>query len=242
MTAAQPPRTFVLVHGAFHGGWCWKDVAPRLRALGHTVFTPTWTGLGERSHLLHCQPTLATFIEDVAQVIRYEDLQDVLLVGHSFAGSVVSALADRMPGRLRRLVYLDAQVLRSGESSATRGPERVEAMRQRALASSHPLGIPPPEPAYFGITDPQMAAWMRERLTPHPLQSYYDKLELVHPLGNGLPATYIACSKPLFAPTELAREIARGMVGWDYREIPTGHNAMMSMPGELTEMLVELAG
>lgn len=235
-------RTFVLVHGAYHGAWCWKDVAARLRELGNEVFTPTWTGLGERSHLLSCKPTLATFIEDVAQVIRYEDLHEVVLVGHSFAGSVLSALADRMPQRLRHLVYLDALVLRSGESSAIRGPERVEAYRQHAMASSNPLGIPPAEPEHFGITDPQMAAWTRERLTPHPLQTYYDKLELTHPLGNDVPATYIACSKPLFASTALSREIARGIPGWKYVEIPTGHNAMMLMPCELTELLLVAAG
>lgn len=230
-------KNYVLVHGAYHGGWCWKDVAGRLRALGHTVYTPTWTGLGERAHLLACKPTLETFIEDVAQVIRYEDLDDVVLVGHSFGGSVVSALADRMPQRLRHLVYLDALVLRSGESSASRSPERAEAYRQRALAAGNDLGIPPAAPEHFGITDPAQAAWVQTKVTPHPLQTYYDRLTLNHPLGNGLPATYIACSNPAFAATELSREIARAMTGWTYLEIPTAHDAMLLMPVELTEML-----
>ncbi|QDL38589.1 alpha/beta fold hydrolase [Rhodoferax sediminis] len=230
-------KTYVLIHGAYHGAWCWKDVASGLRALGHIVVTPTWTGLGERSHLLKFEPTLQTFIDDVAQVIRYEDLQDVVLVGHSFAGSVVSALADRMPERLRHLIYLDALVLRAGESSASRSPERAAAYRERAFTAGDGVGIPPGPPEHFGITDLQQAAWVRTKLTPHPLQTYYDRLQLQHPLGNGLPATYIACSEPYFASTVLSREIAQSMPGWRYLEIPTAHDAMLLMPRELTTLL-----
>lgn len=238
---ATASRTYVLVHGAYHGAWCWKDVATRLRAAGHTVYTPTWTGLGERSHLLKFKPTLETFIEDVAQVIRYEDLHDVVLVGHSFAGSVVSALADRMPERLRHLVYLDALVLRAGESSASRSPERAAAYRERALTAGDGIGIPPGPPEHFGITDAQQAAWVQAKLTPHPLQAYYDPLQLRHPLGNGLPATYIACSEPYFASTVLSRGIAQAMPGWRYLEIPTAHDAMLLLPRELAEMLAAMA-
>jgi pimeloyl-ACP methyl ester carboxylesterase len=234
-------KTYILIHGAYHGAWCWKLVAAQLRGLGHAVYTPTLTGLGERSHLLSCKPTLNTFIEDIAQVIRYEDLEQVILVGHSFAGSVVSGVSDQMPKRLRHLVYLDALVLQSGESSADRSPERVEAYRQRAMESSSGLSIPPATPEHYGITDPDMAAWMLTKLTPHPLQTYYDKLQLKHSLGNGVPATYIACSKPLFAATEESRERAKDMPGWNYLEMPTGHNAMMTMPSELTDILVSIS-
>ncbi|WP_262269142.1 alpha/beta fold hydrolase [Microvirga yunnanensis] len=186
-------------------------------------------------------PTLETFIEDVAQVIRYEDLADVILVGHSFAGSVLSGVADRMPERLRHLVYLDALVLRPGESLADRAPERVETARLRAMETSNGLTFPPGPPEYFGITDPAMAAWMVAKLTPHPLQTNYDKLQLQHPLGNGVPATYIACSDPYFANTADSRELARSMPGWSYREIPTGHDAMLLMPGELTQILTSIS-
>ncbi|MDO9437057.1 alpha/beta fold hydrolase [Hydrogenophaga sp.] len=233
-------RTYVLVHGAFHGGWCWKDVAARLRAAGHEVYTPTWTGLGERSHLLPLRPTLETFIEDVAQVIRYEDLDDVVLVGHSFAGSVVSSLADRMSERLRHLVYLDALVLQSGESSADRSPDRIEVYRQRAMASSEPLSIPPAEPAAFGVTDPAQAAWVASKITPHPLQSYYDRLDLKNPLTNGVPATYIACSNPYFTSTVVSRQFAQQAPGWRYQEIATAHDAMLLLPDELTAMLLAI--
>lgn len=238
LASAAPPssKTYVLVHGGYHGGWCWRPVAERLRQLGHTVYTPTLTGLGERSHLAAFQPTLQTFIEDVAQVIRYEELVDVILVGHSFAGSVVSALADTMPERLRHLVYLDAQLLQSGESAADRAPPVLIAAYQERAAQSGGLAIPPGDPEYFGITDLDLAEWLRTKLTPHPLQTYFDRLVLRHPLGNGLPATYIACSRPLFQTTASSRDLARQM-GWSYREFPSGHDAMLLMPQELAAML-----
>lgn len=234
-------KTYVLVHGGFHGGWCWKYVAAGLRALGHTVYTPTLTGLGERSHLMSFKPTLDTFIEDIAQVIKFEELNEVILVGHSFAGSIVSGVADRMPERLRHLVHLDSQVLQSGESPADElPPELIERYKQRAMEGGNGLSIPPNGPEYFGIADPRMAAWLQTKLTPHPLQTYFDNLKLENPLCNGLPATYIACSKPLFAVNAKSRELAESTSGWTYLEIPTGHDAMILMPSELTEMLAAI--
>jgi pimeloyl-ACP methyl ester carboxylesterase len=234
-------KTYVLVHGGFFGGWCWKKVAASLRALGHSVYTPTLTGLGERSHLLAARPTLETFIEDVAQVLRYEDLDGVILVGHSFSGSVVSAVADRMAETLRHLVYLDAQLLLSGESPASGAPSAsIERYRQRAIATSHGPVIPPFDPQTFGITDPEEAAWIKAKLTPHPLQTYFDNLALKHPLGNGVPATYIACTKPRYANVASSHELARRMEGWTYLELPTGHNAMLSMPGALATLLAAI--
>jgi pimeloyl-ACP methyl ester carboxylesterase len=238
---ADRARTFVLVHGAYHGAWCWQGVARRLRALGHEVYTPTLTGLGERSHLIGLRPTLQTFIEDVAQVLRYEDLTDVILVGHSFAGSVVSGLADCMPERLAHLVYLDAQVLQSGQAPAdTAPPEIIEKYKQRAQASGC-VSIPPPAVEAFGISEPGMVEWVRARLTPHPYQTYFNPLTLQHPLGNGRPATYIAVTAPLFPNTAHSRTVARQQPGWTYLELPTAHNAMLLMPDELTVMLDGIA-
>jgi pimeloyl-ACP methyl ester carboxylesterase len=183
--ASREAKTYVLVHGAFLGGWCWKYVAGGLGALGHMVYTPTLTGLGERSHLLTAGPTLDTFIEDVAQVLGFEDLEDVILVGHSFSGSVVSALADRMPGKLRHLVYLDAQLLLSGQSPASGAPpESIERYRRRAIATSHGDVVPPFDPENLGVTDPKMVTWVRSKLTAHPLQTYFDKLELKNEAGG----------------------------------------------------------
>jgi pimeloyl-ACP methyl ester carboxylesterase len=107
--------TFVLVHGGFHGGWCWSRVAPALRARGHTVFTPTQTGCGERSHLMSKSITLDTFVDDVANALRWEDLHDVVLVGHSFGGLAITGVADRMPQRIRQLIYLDSLIVQNGQ-------------------------------------------------------------------------------------------------------------------------------
>jgi pimeloyl-ACP methyl ester carboxylesterase len=208
--------------------------------MGHEVYTPTLTGLGERSHLMDFRPSLETFIEDVAQVIRYEDLSDVILVGHSFAGSVVSALADRMPDKLSHLVYLDAQVLVSGQAPADTAPaEAIETYKQRAQASGN-VSIPPPPVGNFGIVDPRMADWVAARVTPHPYRTYFDRLELKHPLGNSLPATYIAVTAPLFPNLAISREVARAQSSWKYLEIPTAHDAMLLMPEELSVMLAAL--
>lgn len=240
LTSANHPKTYVLVHGGYHGAWCWKDVARRLRALGHEVYTPTLTGLGERSHLMAIRPTLETFIEDVAQVIRFEDLEHVVLVGHSFAGSVVSALADRMPDKLAHLVYLDAQVLLSGQAPAdTAPPSAIAIYKERARASGY-ISIPPPPTSQFGNFDAAMDAWVAAHLTPHPYQTYFDRLELKHPLGNGVPATYIAVTDPWFPNTAISREVARAQPGWKFLEIPTAHDAMLLMPEELTRMLAQI--
>ena len=234
-------KTYVLVHGAFHGGWCWRDVAQDLRARGHDVYCPTLTGLGERSHLLAAKPTLETFIEDVAQVIKYEGLSHVILVGHSFAGSVVSGLADRIPDKLRHLVYMDAQVLQSGESPAGGAPrEHIERYEQRAIQTSNGRLLPPGEPSSFDVTDAKMADWVKARLTPHPFETYFNPLVLKHPIGNGIAATYVACMKPPRPVLAKTQEFARRQKGWTYVELPTGHNAMMTMPSELSDLLANV--
>jgi pimeloyl-ACP methyl ester carboxylesterase len=181
---------------------------------------------------------LETFIEDVAQVLRYEDLHDVILVGHSFSGSVVSALADRMPDRLRHLVYLDAQLLQSGQSPASQAPPSIERYRQRAIETDHGPVIPPFDPQALGINDPEDAAWIKTKLTPHPLQTYFGTLALKNPMGNGVPATYVACTDPRYANVASSHELARQMADWTYVELPTGHNMMLSMPGALETLLL----
>lgn len=234
-------KTFVLVHGAYHGAWCWQPVAARLRALGHEVHTPTQTGLGERSHLVGIGPSLGMFADDIAHVLRYEDLSDVVLVGHSFGGSSISGVADRMPERLRHLVYLDAQVLLPGESPASRAPvDVIERYRQRVTRVDGVEVVPPGDAASFGIRDAALQAWVQARLTPHPYRTYFDALELVHPLANGVPATYIACTDPVHPNTATSQQRAKDL-GWNFQQIATCHDAMLTMPDELTRMLLEIA-
>jgi pimeloyl-ACP methyl ester carboxylesterase len=233
-------KTFVLIHGGFHGGWCWREVARGLRARGHEVFTPTQTGLGERSHLLSKNITLDTFIEDITQVMRFEDLQDVILVGHSFGGNSVSGVADRMPERIRLLVYLDAIMLEGGQSMFDSLPKEVVATRLKAAEASGGLSVAPPAAAAFNIDNPKQAREVDARLTPHPLGTYTSPLNLAHPVGNGLPAVYVRCAQLLVATLQPAREWVKAN-GMRTVDIKTGHDAMISAPGLLTDLLCELA-
>jgi len=235
--------TFVLLHGAFHGGWCWAPVADLLRAGGHRVFTPTQTGLADRRHLMSRDITLDTFVLDLVELLEAEELTDVVLVGHSFGGNAISGAADRMPERIRHLIYLDSMVLEDGEKPIDAlGPEVAAGRRRLAESSSGGLSVPPPAPAVFGVPDGPGADWLIRRLTPQPLGAYEGIMRLMHPPGNGRPCTYIACVDPIYAPLEGARLRVRNRPGWAWRELATGHDAMVTAPEALAEMLVDIAG
>jgi pimeloyl-ACP methyl ester carboxylesterase len=241
MASETNRRSFVLVHGAWHGGWCWRAVAELLRGQGHTVFTPTQTGLGERAHLLSRETTLDVFIEDIAQVLRFEQLEDVVLVGHSFGGIAISGVADRMPERLRHLVYLDALLLPHGQTALGQVPADVAAARvQAAQASSGGLSLPAPPAAAFGLLRDEDIAAVQARLTPHPMATYTSPLNLQHELANGVPCTYIVCTQPMYATLAGSRDLAQSL-GWPRREIATGHDAIVSAPAELAALLLDIA-
>ena len=234
-------RTFVLVHGGFHGGWCWGEVARRLRGGGHTVYTPTQTGCGERSHLLSKSITLDTFVDDIANVLLWEDLRDVVLVGHSFGGNTISGVADRMPERIRQLVYLDAIMLENGQTMFGQlGPEVAHARTQAAQASGG-LAIAPPPPEAFGIRDQAQARFVQAHLTSHPLGTYTSPLKLAHRVGNGLAAVYVQCTDPVFAGLQASRDWVRSN-GMKTVDIATGHDAMVTAPELLCDLLLALAG
>ena len=241
--AAQGGRhTFVLVHGAWHGGWCWDRVAAPLRAAGHRVLTPTCTGLGERSHLLSKDITLDTFVMDIANVIVFEELSDVVLVGHSFGGIPISGVADTMPQRVRHLVYLDSLILQPGQSPfGVLPPEVVAARKKAAEESSGGLSLPVPPPSAFAVTEANDADWLKRRLTPHPLGTYTSPLNIKNPVGNNLPRTYIACTNPYYPVLEGVRTWVKGQQGWRWSEIATGHDAMVTAPDQLTRMLIDIA-
>lgn len=235
-------RTFVLVHGAFHGGWCWRDVANILRAQGHRVFTPTQTGLGERKHLMSRDITLDTFTDDIANLIEAEELDDVVLVGHSFGANATSGVAERMPARIRHLVYLDSLIIEGGGSPFDALPADVVAARRKGAAdSSDGLSIPVPSPDVFGVFDPAQTAWVNRHLTPQPLSVYESKLNIRGAVGNGLPRTYVVCTDPIYTPLESTRQWVRAQQGWGWVELATGHDAMVSAPAETARILVEIA-
>lgn len=229
--------TFVLVHGAWHGGWCWSRVAEPLRGRGHEVTTPTQTGLGERRHLMSREITLQTFVGDVVNHILFEDLRDIVLVGHSFGGNAISGAAERVPERIAELVYLDALVMPGGGTPFdSLPPERVAERVRIAEESSGGLSMPPPPAAAFGVPDGPDAAWLEARLTPHPLSTYQSRLPIEGRPGNGLPARYIACTDPIYQPLEPVRTWIR-RTGWSIEEIATGHDAMVTAPAALVDML-----
>lgn len=223
-------QTFVLVHGAFHGGWCWPRVAARLRADGHRVLTPTLTGLGERAHLLTADVGLETMIRDVEAVLDYEELDDAVLVGHSFGAHVALGVADRARDRLGRLVLLDGLVVDAGHAGLdVLAPEVAAARVEQARRHDGGLSIPVPPAAAFGLTDVGDLAWVGRRLTPHPLRSYTDPLVLRHPLGNGLDVTYLRCIDPPYPAIAAGLDVVR-RAGWACRDLATGHDAMISAP------------
>jgi pimeloyl-ACP methyl ester carboxylesterase len=234
-------RTFVLVHGAWHGGWCWHDVAAQLRNAGHAVYAPTMTGLGERAHLLRADTGLSTCIEDICASIEAEELHDIVLVGHSFAGVVISGVADRLARSIRRLVYLDALVVQHGQSALSVFPQEVQQERMRTI-DAEGLRMAIPDASKFGVTEAQQVAWLKRRLTPHPLKAYTDALLLQNPLGNGLPKTYVAVTNPWYAPLASVREAVRAQADWNYCELSAGHDAMVTSPGALADLLCALAG
>ncbi len=240
---AAQPSTFVLVHGAWHGGWCWSRVAARLRERGHAVYTPTLTGLGERRHLISPQVNLDTHVEDIVNLLQFEELERVVLVGHSYAGIVISGVADRVPQRLRQLVYLDALLLEPGKSLFSDFPpavveQRLKAIRETGGGVGAAAALPP---AAFGVKDPADAAWVARHLTPQPVGTYLQPLLLKAPLGNGLPKTYIECTGDPIATLEPTKARVRADAGWQLRTLATGHDAMVTAPAALTELLTDLA-
>lgn len=186
---------FVLVHGAWHGGWCWQRVAPLLRAAGHEVFTPTLTGLGERSHLVNSSIDLNTHVQDVVNVLEFEDLRDVVLVGHSYGGMVITGMSERAANRLRHVVYLDAFIPRHGQALLDLvSPEFREAVQQQAQATG---GVMPPFPVQeYRIFAAEDVRWVEPKLVPHPFKTVATPVSLTNPATLAVPKTYVYCNNP----------------------------------------------
>ena len=236
-------RNFVLVHGAWHGGWCWRRVSDRLIAAGHRVFAPTLTGLGERHHLLSREVSLKMMIQDVVGAIEAEELERVILVGHSFGGTIVAGVADRLPERIAQLVFLDGSIAESGQSlfSGVMPPEVAVSRRAAAQAHDGGLSLPPPKAAALGISDPADAAWVERQMTPHPFATFSETVHWTAPVGHGLPKTYIDCTQPPYAPLAALKTRLRNRADWTFVELKTGHDAMVSASEALTAILLRFA-
>ena len=230
------------MHGAWHGGWCWRRVAERLRKAGHRVFAPTLTGVGERRHLLSADVDLETHIQDILGVLEAEELENVILVGHSYAGLVISGVAARAKERIRQLVYQDALLAEDGQSWADAFPPDIaEARRTGATVTNGVKTIPPPDPEIYGFADPADTEWVRRRMTPHPYAAFEQKSRLNGQLGSGLPRLYIDCTTPPIAALATIKDRDRGRADWPFVEMRTGHDAMLSAPEEFTRQLLQFA-
>jgi len=239
--------TFVLVPGAWMGGWCWQRVTPLLQASGHRAYTPTLTGLGDRVHLARPEIDLDTHIQDIVNLLEFEEIRDVILVGHSYAGTVVTAVADRVPERLRLLVYLDTGAPPDGKSIFDLfGPERSAAIEQ--VAREHGDGwrwpIPPAEALSANVSmagvDEADLRWLYAKCTPQPLGTFRQPIRLTQAGAPACARALIYCTAERSSPNQMA-EHARTSLDWLYRELPTGHWPMFSTPAALANQLSDLA-
>jgi pimeloyl-ACP methyl ester carboxylesterase len=222
--------TFVLIHGAWGGSWCWQRIRPVLQRLGHTVHAPTLSGVGDRSHLLDPAINLETQVADIVNLIRWENLQDIVLVGHSYGGMIATVVADRMPERIRSLVYLDAFVPRNGESLADYAPVASEI-----LIDGWKM---PPIPAAVFAVNPADCAWVDRQRTLQSVACFTQKADLRGDLSTIARVHYIFAagwgdgSSPFKIFYE--RAVARG---WQTTVVDCGHDVMFDQPDTLIELL-----
>jgi len=235
--------TFVLVHGGGHGGWCYQRVARLLRSAGHEVYTPTLSGLGERSHLVGTGIDLDVHITDVAAVLHYEDLRDVILVGHSYGGMVITGAADRSAERVGRIVYLDAATPVNGQSLVDIAGPIMQATRPtgEVVDGVELVLLPSPEAGrFYGVTDADDVAWMADRLTGHPWPCFEQPLRLTNEAALwAIPQYHIICTSTLATrdPDLMGKARAEGRL-W---EIDTGHDLMITEPAAVADALLEVA-
>lgn len=236
---APPP--FVLLHGGRHGGWCWSRVAPLLRAAGHAVYTPTLTGLGERAHLLSPEVGLATHVEDLVAVFEFEDVSDAVLVAHSYGGCVAAGAMERIADRVRSIVLLEALVPRSGESMFDIvDPEIRDGLRRLADEAGDGWYLPTSDASFYGVCDPADAAWLNSKLTPQPLRTYTEPVDVAERVWAH-PGMFIECAPSQLTPAMLQRMRARSETepAFTYRMVECAHDMMVTEPRRLTDLLLE---
>lgn len=233
--------TFVLVHGAWHGGWCWRRVADRLRAKGHDVFTPTLTGLADRSHLLSPRVTLQTHILDVANLLEWEELDSVVLCGHSYGGMVITGAADRQAQRIKSLVYVDAFVPEDGECAMDlRPPERVKLAYEQVRTVGEGWWMPPTPAAGFRVNEADQA-WVDAKCTNFPISCFTQPVRLTGAVDGTGHKYYVRAAEYDAPQFDACVEKLAGRPGWTVSEMPCGHDIMVDMPDELTGLLEEAA-
>jgi pimeloyl-ACP methyl ester carboxylesterase len=233
--------TFVLVHGGGHGGWCYQPVARLLRAAGHEVYAPSLSGLGERAHVVGPAINLDTHITDIVKLLQFEDLHDVILVGHSYGGMVITGIADRAADRIGHLVFLDAATPVNGQSLVdVAGPMMAMARSMGRIENGIEMVLHPNAHflAAYGITDPALAEWVLPRLTPHPWACFEQALVLENEVALGaVPQTHIICTATIPGRDIEGLKSAHGGRVWD---IDTGHDLMLTEPQKVTDLLLKV--
>jgi pimeloyl-ACP methyl ester carboxylesterase len=236
--AQASAKTFVLVHGAWHGGWCWRRVSDLLEKRGHKVFAPTMTGLGERSHLLDAKLNLATHIADIVNVIKWEELKDIVLVGHSYGGLIISGVVESVGDKIGSIVFLDAFVPDNGDALAAKASEPVREQIATAVQNGE-IAMKPVPAAVFRVNEKDRA-WVDGKCTPHPLATLTDKISLTGARERVAKKAYIRAKGYPSVPFDAAQERLKRDSAWRVTELPCGHDAMVDLPDQLVEILLEL--
>ncbi len=230
--------TFLFVPGAWLGGWCWRDVAAILEPRGYSVVRATLTGLGERAHLLSPEIGLQMHVADILGLLHCQDLSDVVLVGHSYGGTVITAVAEQAPQRIRRLVYLDASVPRDGQTNNdVVGPKIAAELRSAAKSQGDGWQVPPAAYVVERLAE-TLRPWVEQRLRPHPLRCFEEPVQLRSTEAASLPRAFLRTSlqSPLYA--DLIDRARRA--GWYCRDLQGGHYPMFTEPRLVAAALAEL--
>jgi pimeloyl-ACP methyl ester carboxylesterase len=231
--------TFVLVHGAWHGGWCWQRVADRLRSGGHKVFTPTLTGLGERSHLLRAGIDVGTHVTDIVNVMKWEGLSDVVLCGHSYGGFVISGVAEQMAPAIRSIVFLDAFVPNNGESVQDLTGPAVQELA-RATLQRGDLTMPPRAAEAFGVNEKDRA-WVDRLCVGQPIGTFTEKVVVTGARERIARKAYIRAASYANPGFDKALAAVKADPSWRTYAVPCGHDVMVDMPDRFSEILLEVA-
>ena len=232
-------KTFVLVHGAWHGGWCWCRVADRLRASGHIVFTPTLTGLGERAHLLHPDINLSLHVADVLGLIKCERLNNIVLVGHSYGGFVISGVAEAVANKISSIVFLDAFIPDNGESLLDVVQPAVQDVIQDVLDRGDTT-VPVRDAAAFKVNEKDRA-WVDSLATPQPIGTMTEKITLTGARERVATKAYIRAAGYPNVSFDKACARTKADRSWRTYEVPCGHDVMIDKPDRLAEILLEVA-
>ena len=225
----------VLVHGGWHGGWCWKHIAARLRASSHSVFAPTMTGLGERSHLIAQVDGPETHVVDICNVIRWNELDEVMLVGHSYGGMIITGAASQMPDRIASLVYLDAFVPTENNQAASSmaNPERVAEIK----ASIQEDGTILPNGFERWSADPGTIAWLKTMCTPHPAACFGKGVTLTGQQNSIGSRTFILAGQHDPSPFQQFYQLYKNDPAWNVHVMDCLHDVMLEKPEELSDLL-----